>query len=320
MIDGTALQDRAIDDGFVVVFGSLRAGTTLLRLMLDQHPELICPGEADFVFDHLKFGPDGRTRLDTEALDEDWIREATGVTARDTLLPEEAVNDMIAQLGRPGTVTMLMLHRGLDKVLRLFPRTRVIHLVRDPRDVASSSIGLGWAGTPFHGTGTWLRTELEWEATEQRIPADQKMHVRYEDLILQPKTELERICGFIGKPFLPGMLDYPRRSTYSAPDPSLTEQWKRKMSPRDIALVEGRVGDLLSARGYSASGIPPAQPHALEAAGLAIRNKYGIWRSRMSRFGLVDPVVVRLAHRTGFAGLARSAQRRMTEKNKAFLK
>src|SRR6056297_1046670 len=56
----------------IAVYGALRSGTTLLRLMLDAHPSLSCPGETDFLFDHLSITDDGPL-LDEEALEQDRI-------------------------------------------------------------------------------------------------------------------------------------------------------------------------------------------------------------------------------------------------------
>ncbi|WP_425596530.1 sulfotransferase, partial [Roseobacter litoralis] len=37
----------------VVLYGALRSGTTLVRLILDAHPDICCPGERDFMVDSL---------------------------------------------------------------------------------------------------------------------------------------------------------------------------------------------------------------------------------------------------------------------------
>jgi hypothetical protein len=37
----------------VFVYGALRFGTTVFRLMLDAHPQIANPGEMDFLFDYL---------------------------------------------------------------------------------------------------------------------------------------------------------------------------------------------------------------------------------------------------------------------------
>jgi hypothetical protein len=55
------------------------------------------------------------------------------------------------------------------------------------------------------------------------------------------------------------MLEYPSTTTYSSPDPRLTQQWRKKLKPREIQRLESRLGSLLSDRGYVASGLPSLQ-------------------------------------------------------------
>ena len=52
------------------------------------------------------------------------------------------------------------------------------------------------------------------------------------------------------------MLDYSISSTYAPPDPRLVEQWRRKLTQRDIRLVESKVGPMLTKAGYENSGLP----------------------------------------------------------------
>jgi hypothetical protein len=45
----------------VFVYGALRSGTTVFRLMLDSHPKISNPDEMDFLFDHVDLPPKSRT-------------------------------------------------------------------------------------------------------------------------------------------------------------------------------------------------------------------------------------------------------------------
>ena len=53
----------------ILVFGALRSGTTLLRLMLKAHSGVQSLGEADFLFDHIEKAADGTCLYDREALE-----------------------------------------------------------------------------------------------------------------------------------------------------------------------------------------------------------------------------------------------------------
>lgn len=306
---------------FVIVYGALRSGTTLLRLMLDGHPKLDCPGEADFLFDFLSRAEDGSWALDTETLARERIYQNSKATVAPDTPAKEAVLDMIAQFHESeGSVVVLMIHRGLDKILDMFPDVQVLHMLRDPRDVARSSIGMGWAGTLFHGIGHWIGTEDQWHANVERIGSNKAETLQYEALIRDPEAELKRVVTFFGLTYSSKMLSYTESTTYAAPDVSLIEQWRSKLQGSDIALIEGRIGNLLQASGYEPSGHPPHHPRFPERLALAVKNTTSTWRTRIQRFGLIDPVLIMLARRLHMPGIGIKAQERLNTKMVAYLK
>lgn len=309
----------------MAVYGALRSGTTMLRLMLNGHPALRCPGESDYFFDHLEIGDDGRVTLDIEALRRSRFFQADHETVEVADDPLDVLDEMLVRLAGPPSgeadlTFVFMLHRGLEKAIRIFPDIKVVHMLRDPRDVARSSIGMGWAGTVYHGVDHWIRTEAEWDRAALRIPPDQKMELRYEQLVSQDRAVLEAFCTFAGLSFDPLMLDYDRHTTYGRPDAQLAEQWRQQVSPRDLALVEGRLGGLLAARGYQPSGHAPVTPGPLWRLWLGMLNRGRYWRRRISRYGLVDPLLVSLARRLGAPGLGFGAQARIDAKVKRYIR
>lgn len=305
----------------VIVYGALRSGTTLLRLMLDMHPRLTCPGEADFLFDYLRFEGSGAAHLDRDALTANRIYRASGVTLSDGLDGIAAVQDMVHQMRQSDDdCLVLMLHRGVAEALRIFPDAAVLHMLRDPRDVARSAIGMGWAGTEYHGAIYWIRTERDWDRMRAEHPTARLETLHYEALIRQPEAELRRVAAFFGVAYDPAMLDYAAGSTYAAPDASLVEQWRRKQTPEAVGLVEARLGPMLETRGYAPSGHAPVHPGRLRALRLWLADKSAVWRLRIARYGLIDPVLVGLGRRLGQPGLARKAQARMDRKQLSYLK
>jgi len=134
----------------VAVYGALRSGTTLLRLMLNAHPQLSCPGETDFIFDHLH-GTDTAAHYDETALERDRIYRAHRTLYAGTPLPDLTPDALINRIAGTDNIAVLMLHRRISRALALYPDLRVIHFLRDPRDVARSSIGMGWAGNVYYG-------------------------------------------------------------------------------------------------------------------------------------------------------------------------
>jgi len=267
----------------VFVYGALRSGTTLLRLMLLSHSKLQSPGEADFLFDYIEPAPDGGWRYDRAALARDRIFRAKDLTLPEGVDGAALAKELIVQMSakEPGRLC-LSLHRAAPKMVALFPEARIVHLLRDPRDVARSSIGMGWAGNSYFGAGHWIGTERDWDAAG--IDEGRVLTVRYETLMANLEAELARICGFLGLEFDPAMLRYYENSTYGPPDPGIAQKWKLKAGPREIALIEGRAGPLLAARGYEPAGTP-ATPGALERTRLVAEHRWKRWRYNIKRYG-----------------------------------
>ena len=239
------------------VYGALRSGTTMFRLMLESNRAISNPGEADFLFDHIAPDPDHPTgwRYDRTALIDDRIFRAKQFDLPEELDGLDLLEEMLAQMDArsPGLLT-LNVHRHAERIVQTLPDARFVHLLRDPRDVARSSIGMGWAGTLYRGVDHWILTETAWDRIAKHLRTGQVLDLSYEDLFADIDNNLRRVCDFLEVSFDPAMLRYHETSTYGPPDPSLAEQWRRRSKPREIALVEGKAGALMRARGYILDG------------------------------------------------------------------
>lgn len=294
----------------LVVCGPLRGGTTLLRLMLDGHPKMRCIGENDYLLDYLSFEEDAPS-YDRERLAADRIFKASGLVLREDLDGLSAFWDLVEQIGQDGAMPVLMMHRHFTGIAKLMETAMVLRFTRDPRDSARSAIGMGWAGNVYHGVGSWLTTERSWHDFEAIGAGARVQRLRYEDLVAAPEMHLRDICDFVGLSYDTAMLAYPATTTYNAPDASLAFQWKRKLSEREVALVEYRVGSLLEGSGYALSGLAVTAPTAAEHRRLAISNKWHVWSDIIRRHGVVAPVLRGIGKRLGLRHLERFAQRRM---------
>jgi hypothetical protein len=298
----------------VFIFGALRSGTTVFRLMLDAHGDISNPGEVDFLFDFLAKGASGEWSYDLRRLRENRIFLSQGLEIPDGLDGQALLESFLAQLQAKGHgIFTLNIHRGIGHVAELLPECKVIHMLRDPRDVARSSIGMGWAGNAYYGVDHWIGTEREWDDAAPRLAPKNVMELRYEALFRDIDTELRRVCAFIGAPFEPSMLDYHLTTTYAPPDPMLVEQWKRKASPRELSLLEGKLVGMLAARGYAPSGQAPAAAGSAEAAKLFWDNKTGKWRRSVKRHGLSTVVMEKLTRWLGLHSVNRIYRRRISE-------
>ncbi len=292
----------------------------MFRLMLNAHPGLSNPGEVDFLFDYLERRPDGGWAYDKDRLIIDRIFRSYDLT----ILPDRdglvLLHDLIEQLGsRAAGVPSLNIHRNIDRVFEVLPEAKFIHILRDPRDVARSSIGMGWAGTLYHGVGHWIGTEASWSKVAKVLPKDHVLELKYEDLFLDIEANLQRVCSFLGVKYEPEMLSYHENTTYAPPDSNLVEQWRRKSSPREITQVEARARALMEPLGYE----PASKSDHIsipERIALAAKNKLFVWRFGSRRFGLGLFVWEKLTRRVGLVSSHRRAVLRMSEISREHLK
>lgn len=305
----------------VFVYGALRSGTTMFRLMLNAHDGIQNPGEVDFLFDYLHRDPTGRGgwRYDLRTLGDNRIFRAHGLVIPKGLDGLDLFDSFLDQFRDrdPGAVLTMNVHRHAQRIDEVMPEARVIHLLRDPRDVARSSVGMGWAGLSYYGVDHWIATERDWDAAGLRD--DRVLTLKFEDLMADLGGELARVCAFLGVTFSEAMLGYHRDTTYGPPDPKLAEQWRRKAAPHEIALLEGKCGGLIVARGYAA-GAAPHLPGRFERLTLALRNNVGRRRASLRRFGLPLLLGAKLSGWVGATKLHRSFRRRMDARTAETLK
>lgn len=274
-----------------LIVGAERSGTTLLRLALNGHSELAWCREFEYAVDQL--GSDGsppdltryRAWLSTHR-----IFQSTGYRVDEELQYPQLIRDFLEQQrAREGKQLVgATVHRHFDRCLRLWPSVPLIHLVRDPRDVARSVVNMGWAGNTWKGVEAWLESERLLEKVCSALPSGQHIDVHYEALVREPEQEIRRICDFLGLAYEPDMLELSQRSTYRRPDSSLAEQWRSRAPAREIRWVESQVAPEMMARGYALSGQSGRPPGALERRGLAIHDwcNRALFRVRRNGLGL----------------------------------
>jgi len=277
------------DRPVVAIVGAVRAGSTLLRLLVDHHPEISLIGEFE---ESVVLLPDsGELDVDEycRRLEDFRAFRSSGVALpTDVKDYRQAVQEILRERlsGSSARTVGFCVHTKPDRLPELWPEARYVHLVRDPRDVARSCIGMGWVGTVYHGTHYWLESERRIEAMRRRVPEDRVLTVKYEDLVRSPEAELRRVCEFLGHDYDPAMLGIEGSTSYSRPDPRLAEQWKTKLTPREIELIELRCGEMMTARGYERQAPTAKPPGVVERLSLQVRHRYGRLKFRTNRYGL----------------------------------
>jgi Sulfotransferase family len=215
---------------FIVGVG--RSGTTLLRLMLDAHPELAIPPETHFLPALIELF-DGGGEHDIDALvaavkthagwhdfgmDEAELQAAFGTSDNAGNAIRAFFSAYAARHGKPrwGDKTPVYIESIARIGATLGDQARFIHLIRDGRDVAVSrgarAVKRGRKATPARVEAeTWQR-RIE-GARVQAATVGHYLELRYEDLIADPAAVLRTACDFIELDFDPAMLDYHERAS-----------------------------------------------------------------------------------------------------------
>lgn len=218
---------------FPVVVGVPRSGTTLLRLMLDAHPQLAIPPETGFLLSSellasqaspgelagmlLNIPAEAPAWHDFGLNGQTFLEAAHQLPASDGLGNLAGILRLFYRLyaarhgkSRSGDKTPLYL-LGMPQVAAVLPEARFIHIVRDGRDVA-----LSWRQTWFAPSRDvpelvrrWAEMILAARTKAEGLPY---LEVLYSELILQPEATLRSICDFIELDFHPAMLNYHQHS------------------------------------------------------------------------------------------------------------
>jgi tetratricopeptide (TPR) repeat protein len=193
-----------------------RSGTTLLEQVLDSHPSLISSDEREAfgrdIFPALWRGE--KTPAPTaEALDNIPLDRLAAQRERYFAYMAAALNEPIGErvhLDKNPTMTLL-----LPGMLRLFPETKLLIALRDPRDVVLSCfmqylplnvnsvcfLTLERAARRYaHDMGIWRKF--------RETICSPWLEVRYEDCVLHLEREARRALEFLQLPWDPQVLGY----------------------------------------------------------------------------------------------------------------
>jgi len=271
------------------LIGAERSGTTLLRLMLDAHPLISWTHEFEYAVEQI----DSPNSLpDTDAyidwLSKNWNFLTSGFEADSTLDYPSLIESFLIQKQGDCPIVGATCHAHYDRLLRLFPNAKLLYLMRDPRDVARSNIAMGWAGNVWTGVDRWIEAVELWDRVKQKLEKDiSYVEIKFEQLIASPEETLSSICNFMKIDYDPKMMSYPEYTTYSKIDISIVDKWKRKMSKKDIRLVESKCQGLIEKGGYKSVSKNIAGPNIFEKIYLSIQDRFYRISFRIKRYGLI---------------------------------
>ena len=159
----------------------------------------------------------------------------------------------------------------VEDVLDLFPRARLVFLIRNPFDLsASKKRRESWGGVARNVWG-WTRGVRLASRYEERFP-ERFLVTRYEDLVLEPEETVREIFEFIGEEYTAKVLDIPHVNRSETPyntsssetgmDDSRVYYYRDELTAEEIGAVGlltpaellGEYYPTIAGRGASGSG------------------------------------------------------------------
>lgn len=256
----------------IFIIGNPRSGTTLLRLMLTNHRNIIIPPECGFAiwfYEKYHSLPFSESIIDAFVQDvatarkiETWnlnyskLREYL-VKSNTTSYPQ-AVSAVYEFYGhssgkifhRWGDKNNYYLHH-IETLYEMYPSAQFIHIVRDGRDVACSYKALHRSRIAskyapdlpvnVHDIAReWVENIQKIRRAFERLPFEQVFEVRYEELVSQTVQELQKICSFLREPYDPAMELYYIKNQQEHQEPVEFLQWKAKTVEKPTASEVGK--------------------------------------------------------------------------------
>jgi hypothetical protein len=285
----------------IFMIGTQRSGSNLLRLMLNELPDIAAPHPPHILQRLMPLLP-GYGDLEREEnfrlLVDDVCRlvELNPVPWEGVSLDRAAVarrcrnHSLVAVFGavydlaaeawgkRSWCCKSLANIQYLDEIEAYFgSEARYLYLYRDGRDVAVSFRKAVVGEKHFyHIAREWAGTQRLALRFRENIPANRFFSLRYEDLVSDPETAMRDLCRFLGVPFRRSMLEfYKSEEARRAAEASAlwgnvvkpvmrdnTGKFRREAAEEDIRIFESVAGDVLDALGYERSCVPRGQEQA----------------------------------------------------------
>gem|GEM_PF-8649 len=243
----------------VFVLGMPRSGTTLVEQILGSHSQVHGAGELSLIPQQLQKLSGWEAKLGSGRHYPECVDDMTAAESRkfaDKLL-EELQGYAPEALRVVDKLPHNFEHVGLIKLL--FPKAKILHLQREPRDVAISNYFIDY-GAKFGGMGfaydlRWIGEQLR---DQQRLMAhwhqifpDQILTVNYDELVEDVEGWARRIIDYLGLAWEPGVLAFQEldravktASVWQVRQPVYTtskEKWRRYeayLAPLEEALAE----------------------------------------------------------------------------------
>jgi hypothetical protein len=273
----------------VFVGGCPRSGTTLMRSMLNAHPDLAIPHETRFVVDAYRnrraYG-DLSQEANAQKLARFVVKRKQSRIDRLDLTPDQIVEAILdapptigSKLAAPYSAHAAAQGKArwgdkrphyvlnLDAVFAMFPQALYVNMVRDPRSAVASINEMGanrnwYEDGIIDGLDVWTRSQLEADRWRRKVGPERFYEVRYESLVEDPESELAKLTAFLDldPEGIDSMLTYHETRDVKAPKlhklvrkpvtTAAVRRFETSLEPTEVALIERELATEMGRYGY----------------------------------------------------------------------
>ena len=283
----------------IFMIGTQRSGSNLLRLMLNQLPEIASPHPPHIMQRMVPLVPyygDLSRRDNFMMLVDDVCKlvELNPVVWENVVLDRDEVagrcrdQSLVAILGAvydlyaEGQGKTMWCNKSLanvnygDEIERYFDAPKFLYLYRDGRDVAVS-FAKAVVGEKhyYHIAKDWIAAQEKALALRDKISSDRFFMLSYEQLTGETEATAQRLCAFLGTEYTPEMLEFHQtdEAKRAAESSSLwnnvvkpvmkdnTKKFLREATEEQIRIFENVAGHVLDELGYARVFTEPGSTH-----------------------------------------------------------
>jgi len=196
------------------IVGCVRSGTTMLRDVLRQHPNLECPEETHFFRWADSFGTKRydmvytQNKLITQQQEMDGFSKDEFMDIYRSSLTRRELMDSYMQtyLKKLGNADARWFDKtpqhvyGLFLIKKAYPDAKFVHICRNPLNVTASLLkGQVMPKQSMIGAINFWNEAMILLDAFKKVYADDVLDVRYEQFCDTPKEQLQNVCSFINE-------------------------------------------------------------------------------------------------------------------------
>ena len=196
----------------IFIVGFPRSGTTLLEQILCSHPNISAGDELVFITDISRDMPAVLGAKESYPLCMQSLMEINGQVMMESFRDKYLQRVMALDIIKPGaqrfTDKMPFNVRQMPLIASLFPKSPILHIIRNPADVCVSNFFANFGHGNEHALNiedcAWMFAQVSELADHYRrlnevSPFMNYMEVRYEDLVTDQEAQSRKIIDFVGE-------------------------------------------------------------------------------------------------------------------------